>query len=203
MKKLLISITAGLTLFSYSLCAQSELPTYYQVEVLVFQNKLPDLEGGELWSAERVDHTIKGLAEGVAPNKTPSDGSPLSRARTRLESEGAYRILAHKFWVQEARPESETHGYAVSDDSQLLSGLVKFYISRYLHVRLDMLLLDLEASGGTGVPEHADRASADSNNATLAYRISERRRVRSDEIYYFDHPKFGVLVSVSPIKSDQ
>jgi hypothetical protein len=33
------------------------------------------------------------------------------------------------------------------------------------------------------------------------YRISERRRVRNLEINYFDHPKFGALVQVTPIQT--
>jgi len=43
---------------------------------------------------------------------------------------------------------------------------------------------------------------AGTGQITPAYRLTEARRVKSSETYYFDHPKFGALVRVSPVKSN-
>jgi hypothetical protein len=36
----------------------------------------------------------------------------------------------------------------------------------------------------------------------MVYRLNERRRVKLSETHYFDHPKFGALVRVSPAKTN-
>ena len=37
----------------------------------------------------------------------------------------------------------------------------------------------------------------------LIYRISEDRILRSDEIRYFDHPKFGMLAKLTRVKESE
>jgi hypothetical protein len=33
--------------------------------------------------------------------------------------------------------------------------------------------------------------------------LDERRRLRSEELHYLDHPKFGVLVRIDPIEPNE
>ena len=59
------------------------------------------------------------------------------------------------------------------------------------------------AGGGPGaVPDAVDAASAPDREAQADYaRLTESRRVRLNEIHYFDHPLFGVIVQVSLLKT--
>jgi len=34
-------------------------------------------------------------------------------------------------------------------------------------------------------------------------RLKQQRRMRSKEIHYFDHPRFGVVALITPYKSPQ
>lgn len=39
------------------------------------------------------------------------------------------------------------------------------------------------------------------NRSTASFRMLQRRRMRVNEVHYFDHPMFGLLVKVTPIKA--
>jgi hypothetical protein len=43
--------------------------------------------------------------------------------------------------------------------------------------------------------------SGASGNETVVYRLNESRRIKVSETHYFDHPKFGALVRVSPARA--
>jgi len=62
-----------------------------------------------------------------------------------------------------------------------LDGTLKFYLSRFLHVDVNLAL------------------SADGNPSDQPYRIVDHRRIKTQEINYFDHPKFGILLKVVQI----
>jgi hypothetical protein len=59
----------------------------------------------------------------------------------------------------------------------LLSGDVKVYTETYLHIDLD-LSFDVPGEG--------------------IFRLRDSRRVRSKETHYFDSPRFGVLIRLTP-----
>lgn len=152
-------------------------PTLYDIEVLVFENRQPGLEGGEVWK-EPVKEP--GDIEGAAvPEGVPEPDSTLSRAAAELARDGQHRILAHKRWQQNADAKSETTPLRLQSPGQELDGTLRFYFSRFLHVELNLTLQD--GSGG------------------MAYQLAEHRRVRPQEIYYFDHPKLGALVRVAAV----
>ena len=66
---------------------------------------------------------------------------------------------------------------------------MRFYLSRFLHVDVNLAFtdskLDLTADPAPGT-------------ATM-YRLSEHRRVKTQEYHYFDHPKFGALLRVTQV----
>jgi len=164
----------------------------YEVEVIVFENRLPSLEGGEIWSHDQVKTEIAGAAEAVSAGVTPVPNSPLSAAAAALEKSGRHHVLAHLTWEQNVDAKSVTKPVKIDDASGELSGTLRFYLSRFLFVDIDLALKEPvgeRSSGGTG-PE------------APVYRLDDHRRVRIAEINYFDHPKFGALVRVAPIKTN-
>ena len=44
----------------------------------------------------------------------------------------------------------------------------------------------------------ADRGAPVTGPQTLVYRLSERRKMRSTELHFFDHPRFGALALITP-----
>jgi hypothetical protein len=153
----------------------------YDVEVLVIENRLADLEG-----AESLAHTVPAslIAEiaGAEVAGLPQDDGGLTEAGRRLEKDGRFRVLAHKRWSQTADAKSATKPVRINDAAQRLDGVLRFYLSRFLHVDMELVLKD-GVGGSPGEP--------------LAYHLNEHRRVRTQETHYFDHPKFGVLLRVT------
>ena len=166
--------------------ASGPASTSYEVEVIVFENRDQSLNGGELWTRDRVKPIGVDLSQAVTVADAPVD-SALSAAAQRMKEDGRYRILLHKRWVQ--NPEAKSTSQMVRlDDGVELDGFLRFYLSRFLHVEVD-LALTKPTSGGLF-----------SNDADInqLYRLTQQRRVKSQEINYFDHPLFGALVRVTP-----
>ena len=94
-----------------------------------------------------------------------------------------------------------------------LDGTVSVYLGRYLHVALDLALVDRQAprpAMETEQPRYYgdDRSSPPMGYQStgfapqIVYRIQEDRIVRNNETRYFDHPKFGVIARVIRIEDE-
>ncbi len=175
--KILSTLLAAAVLTLPALAWPATGPTLYDIEVLVFENRQPGLEGGETWKEPRKE---PGDTEATAsPESAPEPNSTLSKAAAELVRGGQHRMLAHKRWQQNADTKSETTPLRLQSPGQELDGTLRFYFSRFLHVELNLTLQ--EAAGG------------------MAYQLAEHRRVRPQEIYYFDHPKLGALVRITAV----
>jgi hypothetical protein len=73
-----------------------------------------------------------------------------------------------------------------------LDGYVSFYLSEYYTLDLDIRF--------TPEVSFLDRDDP-ANPEYTSYRIREKRRMKSDELNYYDHPRFGVLLLVNPAPS--
>lgn len=166
------------TLAAPLLAAPTAPTTLYDVEVLIFENNQPNLEGGEMWKEalkESGDVEQAAIPEGV-----PAPDSTLSQAARTLERGSQHRILVHKYWQQNADIKSDAIPLRLQSANNELDGTLRFYFNRFLYVELNLTLQDLRATGGV-----------------KALQLNEHRRVRPQEIYYFDHPKFGALVRIA------
>ena len=67
---------------------------------------------------------------------------------------------------------------------------IKTYKSRYLH-------LDVKAYLENGVNDlGTNNEQSNLENIFKDYFIDQEIRVFPNEVYYFDHPKFGVVISI-------
>lgn len=154
--------------------------TLYDIEVLVFENNQPGLEGGEVW---KEIYKESGDIEQVAtPEGAPASDSTLSQVARTLERGGQHRVLVHKYWQQNADTKSATAPLRLQSANNELDGTLRFYFNRSLHVELNLALQDPRATGGA-----------------TTFQLNEHRRVRPQEIHYFDHPKIGALVRVTAV----
>ncbi|MHB8453191.1 MAG: CsiV family protein [Acidiferrobacterales bacterium] len=191
-------IVIALSLFAITAAhaAPADKDNTYEVEVLVFRNIMPKLAGNELWTRDTVNTVIPDLATAASPIAAPPADPILTDAATVMSSNPRYQVLAHYSWIETADTRSASKPVritaSVSGNPHGLDGTVLFYMSRYLHVVVNLLLQesasDASAAGGNPAP-----------NAPAIYRISEHRRIRSNETDYFDHPMFGALVRVIPL----
>ncbi len=67
-----------------------------------------------------------------------------------------------------------------------MRGTLLLHVSRYLHVEPDLWLTDQDA-----------------RDRLYHVQIDQSRRMRSEELHYLDHPKFGLLIQVNPWQSEK
>jgi hypothetical protein len=157
----------------------------YSVEIIVF--RASTVGAAEDWNAKPAPRGFGAAA--------PHEGPPaqvlrvlgasdyhLGNLESGLRTSGSWLPVAHAAWVQSASNWGSNGGIALADvgiDVPGLSGTV--FLERapiYLHLGFEVTL------------------SAEGNN----YAIDEMRSVRYNNALYFDHPAFGIIAVVSPIK---
>lgn len=182
----LILILLGWLVLAPAYAAPPGAPTAnYEIEVLVFETQLPEYEGSELWTREdRVVDPTAIAVEGTTPS------AEFAAAIAALGTDGRHRVRLHKRWSQTAESKSGGPPVQLATEDKDLKGTLKFYLSRFLHVELNVIYQPQAGAIGASTPVE---------NIAPAFVINEQRRVRSNEINYFDHPKFGVLVRVAPV----
>ena len=174
-----------------ALAAPAEKESTYEIEVVVFENRLADLLGDELLMRDTEQAKIRGLESAIIPDK--AEGSPtLSPAITSLlEQDGHYRVLTHLHWVQTVDAKSVAKPVRVASvNPEELEGSIRFYMSRHLHLDVNLLFRETLSVAGAGA-------------RTEVYRLSEQRKLKSQETHYFDHPRFGVLARVMPVEKEK
>lgn len=180
----LVILLAHFALFPAGIrAAATPAPGAYEVEVLVFEQRLPDLEANEQWTTGR-ELPIPTVGDAITLGATPL-GADLSAAAAGLQNDARYRVLLHRRWVQGADGKTTSKSILLGSENEELFGYLRFYMSRYLHVELNLVF---RPGGGAVGTEQND----------VGFRLIEQRRIKSLENHYFDHPKFGALVRVSP-----
>jgi len=170
-------------LFACTAQAATSSTNLYNVEVLVFENRMPSLEGGELWLQERVRPLPDDLLTAEVPGMPEDPESVISKAADELSRDNSYHVLLHGFWQQSAEAKADTKPVRLATADGTLDGLFRFYLSRFLHVDVD---LQLREQGATP------------DAPPLLLRMREHRRIRTQDVHYFDHPRFGMLLRITP-----
>ena len=124
----------------------------------------------------------------------------LTEAFDRLQRLDAYEPIMHFGWTQATWPEEETeplslHRFATPPAE--LQGNLKLYLSRFLHLVVD---LQLDAPVDDSPP---DFPMVQLPRGPVRYVINENRILKNGELRYYDHPKFGVLAKVTRIEEDE
>jgi hypothetical protein len=149
----------------------------YDIEVIVFANHLPDLEGAEHWKDDATKSSAPAGTDVLIPDETNQELG-LQGLANALGKGSQYKVLAHRRWQQNAEAKSETKTVKLSSPEAGLDGSLKFYLSRFLFVDANLVLKDPK------------------NENAPAFRLIEHRRVKVQELHYFDHPKMGMLIRV-------
>jgi len=165
--------------------ATADKESTYEVEILVFENQLPDLQGGELLTRDTAKPLPPISDTAQPPANIPGDSYMQPALTTLLQKDGHYRILAHARWLQSLDAKDIAKPVRITSDKPgEVDGTVRFFMSRFLHLSVNLRFRD---------PASTDPA------APTVYRMNEQRRIKSLELNYFDHPRFGVLARVVPV----
>ena len=143
----------------------------YKIELIVFAQHSATNEVFDQYQSQiRWPATVQPLSA-YAPA-----GKSLAGIWSRLQASSAYRPLLHAAWIQ--RVGANRVGTAVRIQSAVhhIKGFFRIQRGNLLH-----LITDIEYR-----PDD------------VIYRIQEKRRFKLNEIHYLDHPRFGLIIRVSP-----
>jgi hypothetical protein len=127
----------------------------------------------------------------------------------RLQRLDVYEPLMHFGWSQATWPDEETRPIELGNmgtPPKGLNGSLRLYLSRYLHLVVDLQLDAPEARDSMdSLSTYGDYRSLNEYGdigepIPVRYQINENRILRSGELRYFDHPKFGVLARVTRVE---
>ena len=199
---------------------------WYKVEMVVFEHLYPDT-GGEQWLGKQGLPDTLGSEELVESGPDPFPYQIVARGFYQLggvfnvlKSSREYRPVYHIAWQQPGLGQSnaryvhirypelpkrgpdEARVADAGDNSipPLLDGVVRLRVGHLLHIDVDLAYyFDTAADAVTVNRNEYGVTDAYQVNYT---RLKESRRLKLNELHYFDHPLFGVIVRVSRIESN-
>lgn len=187
---------------------------WYNVELLVFKRLGNEAYSGENWP-DNIELTYPDyyqyLKQADSGNLSlrPSSAHKLGGFNYTLAKEGEYRVLTHRSWRQRMDSKQKSPAIIISGGNNInghqeLEGSITIYIARFLHVVTDLWLTEDTPSslGEWPIPPSKPGTNSTSNQSLSNYPVitlRERRRMRSNELHYIDHPKMGVLIMFTPI----
>jgi hypothetical protein len=186
--KIIIATLLGLLALVSSTADAAAAPSgaspMYGVEIIIFRASNPGSD--EDWSVVPAGRGFGsnanrgGAVPAIVKLLDPSDYH-LGAIEGSLKSSGAWRPIAHAAWIQTAANWGTHTGFALSDlgiNVPGLSGTV--YVERapiYIHLGFDVQY-----------------------QGAATYTIKEMRSVKYNDKQYFDHPAFGIIALITPVK---
>ncbi len=164
-----------LILYSFSTFVLAD-SRVFKIEVVVFSQNKATSELFESYASE-IEWPSR-LADLSLFNRVETQYQSLHGIKERLNSRPEYNTMLHAAWTQKIRSNSISTAVQLSRPGQGVDGFFRMQRSHTLHIYMDM---EFNPAGGP------------------VYRISEKRRIKLNETHYLDHPKFGIIVRVSPI----
>jgi len=163
----------------------------YTIEVIVFRN-MSGLGGPEDWSVKPVARGPEkpdAQITGKFVQSVPAPQFQLNDVAQKLQNTTNYQPIAHFAWQQTASSWGSRAGFTVAKLAGSvpgLSGTIYLESGDYLH-------LGMSLSYQTSNPPPGLSASPGT-----VFSLNESRRVKWDQLNYYDHPAFGVIALVTP-----
>jgi hypothetical protein len=196
--------------------APSSEPEFEEIEIAE-QGRLPD-DGDLIFADEEL--VAVGSVDHIYLKELTPEQLTLTDVHAKLVALDAYRPVLWGGWTQAILEEEETPFIVLRRLGNLplnFEGNLKLYVSRFLHLIVDVGMQEQVASPDDVIfssPEVrpdsrfdrdyeedyrndvGDRVYRSLPVPVVHYRIIDDRIMKSGDIRYFDHPKFGVLVKV-------
>lgn len=132
----------------------------------------------------------------------------------------AYEPLVRAGWTQSTFDKAVTAPISLdrlARSPPWLDGSLTLYLGRYLHLVVDLTMTSDRSAVAdeedTALPSFGDSRArskyqrideyGDRLPAPVRYRILEDRIMKSGDIRYFDHPKFGMIAKVSRVEESE
>ena len=178
---------------------------WYQVEMVVFEHLIPD-SSGELWNTGNVPDYSNAIELVTDPDgykafkMLPSSRHKLGGVSKVLKLSSEYRPVYHIAWQQPELTKSRAKKVHIKNPEAKINGTVNLRGGHLLHLDLDIsYFIDLYTESVTSFTEEgSEEVVMEDIIMTGTYaQMKETRRIKLNELHYFDHPLFGVLMRVT------
>ena len=223
-------ITSIGLLFSISSTALAETEAaplkQYDVEIIIFEDAHARYLNSETWpqhddSVSTDDESIQGQSIINTKKNKPAveieniKPSILTQEYKRINRSSQYEVLQYSAWRQPGLESSKAFDVELASlknshsakSENSISGTIKVVLARYLHLFGELEYhrpLQSKAGATDNTQQGQESADASYGPASLAsensYPIEFRRRMRSKELHYIDHPLVGILVQINPVE---
>lgn len=197
-------------LLTLSLAGHAVHAAGYHVELIIFENLQPASDGeisqttvaypdysGAIELGDGADNPFRLLSTGLYK---------LGGVYNQLKTSGRYHPFLHVAWQQPALYGDSSRsvhilktepGVADNPDDPLvrIEGTVRVRASQFLHADVDMLYFPYAVPQSVFHP--AITAAAPVTVQSGYSRLHESRRMKLNELHYFDHPLFGMIMHIS------
>ncbi len=182
--------------------AEQKTNRWYSVEYIVFENITSTGQYLEPWSEEPLQVPSDAIILNTLSTQSNFSRLTLKQqqlhgAANRFKQLAAYQAMIHNGWIQALN--TKTKGLPVLVLQQVgrrqLEGLMTLHRGKHLHLDLDIQLTEQDLL--------TTRGNSEANNliplSPSIYRLKQTRRIKSGELNYFDHPRFGIICLVTEI----
>ena len=204
-----------------ALAADDKDETWYQIEVIIAKrvDHVPTLETFPFQPTSIKWHQGRSLTpvdpeiishsqiENVEFIILPADQRILNNEARTLDNNSEYEVLVHQSWRQILKGNKAITWIDINAGNawaghQMLEGSLGFSKGRYLHIFSELHLNQfpiIKNSNSQRTDQHPLAAGESLLPAVeTRYSLIQRRKMRSNELHYLDHPKLVLLVKVIP-----
>jgi len=192
LKIMVCSFAAMLGFFSGPVVAEGRA---YRIELIVFLQAMPNTEVFE--QAVSQIQWPSGLIE--LSSYKQAETTDLDDSYAALAREPGYRPILHVAWVQQVGEGGLSAPVHIQGGDAKLDGYLQIQGDPGLHMAVDLELVADSEDGVSKSSASADAPYRASVGKTVIYRLNEKRSVKLNELYYLDHPTFGVIAKISSL----
>lgn len=141
------------------------------------------------------------------------DDFSMADIASHLERLDAYEPMMHFAWTQPTHSEEDTSAIdlaSLGEPPEGLTGSFALYLSRYLHLVVDLTLDAAVIQGDPVAIDDSVLTFSDERTGfgyqepgPVRFRIADNRIFKNGDLRYFDHPKFGVLAKTTRIEEEE
>jgi hypothetical protein len=143
------------------------------------------------------------------------DDLSMADIASRLERLDAYEPMMHFAWTQPTHSQEDTPPIelnSLGEPPEGLTGSFTLYLSRYLHLVVDLTLDETVISDEPVAIDDSVLAFSDERvgfgydepaPGPVRFRIEDNRIFKNGDLRYFDHPRFGVLAKITRVEEEE
>lgn len=190
----------------------------YQVEIIIFEHLSRDADD----EVSQTGLNLPDFSNSVELTDASGDGefrilSPgvykLGGVYSELKASGNYRPVLHTAWAQPQHGQAgaryvhirKSGDGAAPEASIKFDGVIRIRSAQFLHADVDLFYfvdaLSESFIQANAAGENSSQIRANQIQASFA-ELRETRRMKLNELHYFDHPLFGLFMRVSRLNTE-